>query len=519
MVPQGLTWSRTLKQRNLGSLVHLLLYSRVADAHRAKFGPVGDPATGLSSKPTDRGEPTTSCITSSAHETNHHIHRRLTNNMKRNILITILLAAATNAFGQGTDYVIFKEGDFFSARNRISGSVEVKDKEAGVTIQTVLDKFKGRGGKVELMSGRYPLTSQLVIPSHVTISGNGTSTVVVIGKTSQLESAFYSDSTSKVTIQELAITSEDPKEEHSGIIFNSGGDCLVRDVFITGMGAYGIWYRGYCFLSEIRGCKISGSGKSGIFLQGVKTKSRAGDYLPNLIANCIIYGGNYGIKLQETLCTNIVACQVFMTKNAGIYLDRSNSTLISGCRTYQIQSDAVKVVKSDELNVSSNTFCWHEGHGIMLDGVIWGTINGNNFIDNGHINIVPEDVSSASYVMKIPDGINVLDSLKCGIFATNKTRGVTVSGNAVFNWGSNAPLKHGIHEDASCSDNIIIGNNINFYHYSGILSEGTNSKESNNLSTKEPFIGKDTAYQKMHWYDPRILQGFIEETRKPLDAK
>lgn len=439
--------------------------------------------------------------------------------MKRNILIAILLAAVTNLFGQGTDYIVFKEGDSFGARNRISGSVELRNKDACVLIQTVLNNLKGIGGKVELMSGKYPITNQLVIPSHVTISGNGTSTVVVIGKTSQVESAFYSDSTSKVTIQELTITSEDPREEHSGIIFNNGGDCLVRDVFITGMGAYGIWYRGYCFLSEIRGCKISGSGKSGILLQALNPKSRAGDYLPNLITNCIIYGGNYGIELQKTLCTNIVACQVFMTKAAGFYLNGSNSTLISGCRTYQIQSDAVRAVKSHELNVSSNTFCWHEGHGILLDNVIWGTINGNNFIDNGHINIVPEDVSSAPLAMKIPDGLNMLDSLKCGIFSTNKTRGVTVSGNAIFNWGSNAPLKYGIHEDSSCSDNIIIGNNINFYHYSGILSEGTNSKENNNLSTKEPFIGKEIAYQKMHWYDPRILQGFIDETRKPFDAK
>jgi hypothetical protein len=131
-------------------------------------------------------------------------------------------------------------------------------------------------------------------------------------------------------------------------------------------------------LSEIRGCKISDSGKSGIYLQATSKnlKSRAGDYLPNLITNCIIYGGNYGIELQKTICTNIVACQVFMTKSAGFYINGANSTLISGCRTYQISDDAIRAVKSHELNVSSNIFCWHEGHGILLDNVIWGTING-----------------------------------------------------------------------------------------------------------------------------------------------
>jgi hypothetical protein len=399
--------------------------------------------------------------------------------------------------------------------------VELKHKDASVLIQKVLNNLQDIGGKVELMSGKYPITNQLNIPNHVTISGSGTGTVIVIGKTSQIESAFYSDSTSKVTIQELTITSEDPKEDHSGIIFNNVGDCLVKDVFITGMGAYGIWYRGYCFLSEIRGCKISDSGKSGIYLQATSKnlKSRAGDYLPNLITNCIIYGGNYGIELQKTICTNIVACQVFMTKSAGFYINGANSTLISGCRTYQIADDAIRAVKSHELNVSSNIFCWHVGHGISLDNVIWGTINGNNFIDTGHVNFVPEDANSAHYVMEIPDGVNVLDSLKCGIFATNQTKGVTVSGNAIFNWGSNAPLKYGIHEDSSCSDNIITGNNINFFHYQGILSEGTNSKENNNLSTKETFIGKENGNKKFHWYDPRKLQKFIEETREPFDAK
>ena len=89
----------------------------------------------------------------------------------------------------------------------------------------------------------------------------------------------------------------------------------------------------------------------------------------------------------------------------------------------------------------------------------------------------------------------------------------------IFNWGSNLPLKYGIHEDSSCSDNIITGNNIDFFHNQGILSEGTNTKESNNLSTKETFIGKENESKKFHWYAPQRLQKFIEETRKPFDTK
>ena len=446
--------------------------------------------------------------------------------MKKIILLTVLVAIFTTIiYAEATDYIVFKEGNSFIAQNRINGRVAIKNTNADVVLQQLLNYLQDFGGNIELMSGDYPIQNQLKIPSHVTICGKGASTVVLIKKTAQIESAFYSDSTSKITIKSLMIISENPKAKHTGIIFNHVGDCLVKDVAISGMGAYGVWYRDRTFLSEIRGCKISDSGVSGIFFQGLSSKSRAGDFVPNLITNCIIYGGNYGIELESSLVTNIVACEVYMSQSVGFYLhDHSNSTLISGCRTFQIQDDAVRVVSSYELNVSSNIFCWHEGHGIVLDNVIWGNVNGNNFIDNGHINIFPKNLSQdekLSYSVLIPDSINVIDSLKCGIYAINGTKGVTISGNAIFNWGTNAPLKHGIQEDSSCSENIITGNNINYSNGLGILSEGTNSVISNNISTeKMPYLGEiDSKNQRFHRFDPRKIQKFIEETRRPYLEK
>lgn len=435
--------------------------------------------------------------------------------MKGIIFITAFLAFVSYSFGQGTDYSIYKKDNLFIAKHETDGTLAIKNKSVDVVLQQLLKNLKDVGGSIELMSGEYPIQQQLVIPSHVTISGKGASTVILIEETANIASAFYSDSTSKVIIQDLAINAENPEKDHSGIIFNHVGDGLVNNVSISGMGAYGVWYRDRTFLSEVRGCKISDSGISGIFFQGLRTNSRAGDFVPNLITNCIIYGGNHGIELESSLVTNIVACEVYMTQSVAFYLhDHSNSTLISGCRTFQIQDDAVRVVNSHELNVSGNIFCWHDGHGIVLDNVVWGNVNGNNFIDNGHINIVPED-GNYSYWVEVPDSLNVLDSLKCGIYATNETKGISISGNAVFNWGSNAPLKHGIHEDSSCSENIIIGNNINYSHFTGVLSEGANSVESNNISTEEkPYLGDiSTDNQRFHRYDPGKVQKFIEETR------
>ena len=441
--------------------------------------------------------------------------------MKKTILIATFLAFVTYAFGQGTDYLIYKKDNIFIAKHEIDGTLVIENKSIDIVFQQLLANLKEAGGSIELMSGEYPITQQLAIPSHVTISGKGTSTIILIEETTKIESAFYSDSTSKVVIKDLAINAESSTAagsgtNRSGIIFNHVGDGVVENVSISGMGAYGIWYRDRTFLSEVSGCKISDCKESGIFFQGLRSNSRAGDFVPNLITNCIIYGGKYGIELDGSLVTNIIACEVYMTKSVGFYLhNNSNSTLISGCRTFQIQDDAVRVVNSHELNVSSNIFCWHEGHGIVLDNVVWGNVNGNNFIDNGHINIKPND-GNYSYWVEVSDSLNVFDSLKCGIYATNKTKGISISGNAIFNWGSNPPLKHGIHEDASCSHNVITSNNINYSHLKGVLSEGSDSIENNNISVEDkPFLGNvSSENQKYHRYDPRKVQKFIEETRR-----
>lgn len=441
--------------------------------------------------------------------------------MKRIILVSAFLAFCTYSFGQGTDYSVYQKDNLCIARYEADGTLAIEDESVDVVLQQLLKNLQDTGGSITLMSGKYPISQQLVVPSYVTVSGKGSSTVILIEKTANIASAFYSDSTSKIIIKDLTIQAENSEKDQSGIIFNHVGDGVVNNVSVSGMSSYGIWFRDRTFLSEVRGCKISDCGKSNIFFQGLRSNSRAGDFVPNLITNCIVYGGNYGIELESSLVTNIIACEVYMTQSVAFYLhDDSNSTLISGCRTFQIQDDAVRVVNSHELNVSGNIFCWHDGHGIVLDKVVWGNVNGNNFIDNGHINIEPKD-GNYTYWADVPDSLNVIDSLKCGIFATNETKGVSISGNAIFNWGSNPPLKHGIHEDASCSENIIIGNNINYSHFAGVLSEGNNSVENNNLSTeKKPFLGNvNPDNQRFHRYNPGKVQNFIEETRRSLNIE
>ena len=63
----------------------------------------------------------------------------------------------------------------------------------------------------------------------------------------------------------------------------------------------------------------------------------------------------------------------------------------------------------------------------------------------------------------------------------NDTKGIQVSGNAIFNWGDQAPMVKGIIEDVLSGSNIIANNNINYYTGNGVVSHGKGTIVENNL--------------------------------------
>jgi hypothetical protein len=69
-----------------------------------------------------------------------------------------------------------------------------------------------------------------------------------------------------------------------------------------------------------------------------------------------------------------------------------------------------------------------------------------------------------------------------GIILTNGTEGVQIVGNTVFNWGDQTRLCVGINEDATCRNNLIVGNNINYFTEADIISKGNATQVSNNVS-------------------------------------
>ncbi|MFW5879587.1 MAG: right-handed parallel beta-helix repeat-containing protein, partial [bacterium] len=304
-----------------------------------------------------------------------------------------------------------------------------------------------------------------------------------------------------------------------GLLMDSCGVCYAENISCVGMLDHGIVLTNNSFLCEINSCKIGGTGKSGILIKNLDKGGRGGDWVPSLVTNCIVYACGKGIETNRSLVVNITDCQVYQTKSHGFHVhSRSNSVLISGCRTFQVTGKAVYVDDSHEINISSNIFCWHTEEGIVLNNVIWGTVTGNNVIDNGSINLFDPDEDI--FIKAHPERPHIKNPkanqeipVYNGIYLKNGTKGVTVTGNAIFNWPAVPPMKYGIEEDETCLSNNISSNNINYCKEGGISSKGKETVvEANRSYIEQPYLGK--GIKKYHYFDTRLMEEFISEINK-----
>lgn len=380
----------------------------------------------------------------------------------------------------------------------VRGAIDFKNRfqtgDASEAIQWAANQFKN-GGVVFLHSGEYILKHEISIPSYVTIKGSEMGTVLTISPKHVTGIAFNIKRKNRVMLKDFAIRSvKNNNSSKTAIVFNDCGDCVIDGVYIVGMKENGILFENNTFLSEIKNCRIAACYGSAIKFENLAGRGRGGDFLPNNISNCIIYQGNYGIVCSNAIVVNVLGVTVFQTRNKAFYLTRkSNSVLITGCRTYQIQNDAVLVEYSHEINISSNIFCWTEGNGIILKGVKWGTVSANNVIDNGSVNpydpikdslIATEDFKKT---LRSPEDRR---SIKSGILLQNMTKGIAVTGNAIFNWPATPKMKYGITEDETCENNTLSSNNINFYSGADVSSMGKGTKVSGNVGYgDQPYTG------------------------------
>lgn len=388
------------------------------------------------------------------------------------------------------DVEIYVQDKNFIARGQLDQKVLKSSTDAAEVIQYAIDAMPDAGGEVLLHRGTYNLSQHLLLKSRVWLHGKGRGTLLQVLPSNTEGIGILCKGLKGTIVSDLAIKTENSSGK-AGLVIDDCGDCQFKNVFCQGFSRYGIWMRNKSFLCEISGCQLADNASANIYCEFLSENSRGGDFLPNLINNCIIYGGGNGIECNKTIVLNIVGCAIFQSKKYGFYLyNGSNSVLISGCRTFQLEKDAVIVENSHEANISSNIFCWHRGHGIVFDKASWATVTANNIIDTG---VRSRDKSK-----------------KSGIVLKNECKGIQITGNNLFNWGDHPPMLNGIQEDSTCYNNQMVSNNINFFVGTDIFSQGKNTLVENNVTAGPKAFVSDGKPPYPDFDSTRIEQFFKE---------
>jgi len=415
--------------------------------------------------------------------------------MKSLILVLVAIFAT---FGCNTlpvdisDITISKIGDKFFLTEPNSHRHIANYKDPGKAIQSAVGLLIN-GGTISLLNGEYVLNQTIYLSKGVSLKGNGRKTLLKVSDTDSTGVGVMASRLKGVTVSDLSIINAKKPGTVAGICYDHCGDSEIENVYIEGFQKYGIWLRNNSFLCHINNCTSVANMQANIFTDSLFW-SRAGEYMPNLITNCITYGGYNGIETNKSIVLNIVGCIVHQPQNYGYYIHNvSNSVLLSGCRTYQTGSDAVWVDKSHEINITGNIFCWSRGKGLVLSGVDWGTVSGNNIIDSG----------SERYggYKGTGDAIGI---------ELQKARCIQITGNNIFNWGGQGIMLYAIREDSASSNNSILSNSMNYYIEGSVNSNGKNTVVKDNLGLKSPALNGNPAGPDP-LFDPNLLFRFFEE--------
>jgi parallel beta-helix repeat protein len=407
--------------------------------------------------------------------------------------IVFVLNACQSFQNDSMNLVLIRDGNTYRIHDAVSQKKSGKFQTADQALQFAINGLNN-GGTIEVMNGKYELHNTVYLRSGIHLKGSGRRTEFIVHATDTTGVGIFGKELKDVLVSDLSIIANDTIHSIAGICYDHCGDSKFERIYVEGFSKYGIWLRNNSFLCHINNCTAADNHGANIYTDSLFW-SRAGEYMPNLITNCITYGGYNGIEARKSIVLNIVGCIVHQPRNYGYYIHHvSNSVLLSGCRTYQTQNHAVYVSKSHEINLTGNIFCWSREKGIVLDGVDWGVISGNNVIDAG----------SERY------GGNPGIGDAIGIELINRTRSVQVTANNIFNWGGQGIMKYAVYEDESCEYNSFTSLNINYFEKAGVVSKGKHSIVKDIVLLDTPSWngikdGPDPLFK------PELLKDFINE--------
>lgn len=371
------------------------------------------------------------------------------------------------------DILVFPVEGGYEARDPMAQTPVAKGEDASAVLNSAFAALPSGGGCVGLRSGDYVLSSPVKPKSRSSLVGAGRSSRMVVTATNSEGVGIRLEGVEGVNLREFTVSTEVQGGGKSGIEIEDSGDSRLSGLYVRGFSKHGIALLPGCFLVTVAQCTAAGNGQSGFF--GTKnTKTRVGEFVPLLFEGCTAYAGSVGFEMENAIVANFVGCVAYQTLSHGFHFhDHSNSIVVSGCRTFQVGGNALRIDRdTHEIHAVGNIFCWQRDHGVFVQDACWGAIVGNNVIDSG---------------TRTADG-----TLRHGIVLDGETRGITVSGNSVFNWGDQPFLASGIVEAETCAFNAFVANNLNDTTEKDLLIQGDSSHVADNVSRPEKaYIGME----------------------------
>lgn len=333
-----------------------------------------------------------------------------------------------------------------------SGSIN-----AEIIINNAINSLPDSGGKVVLLEGIYNISDDIVIPSNITLEGQGDSTIIQINNSySSILNSDTINGNNNIILQNFLL--EGNNIEGYAIGFDNVNDSKIIDLKIrnyTGSGIYivgnnntvnkcyienvskGIWVDDPSVKNVISNNIIIDAVNAGIRIEGVD-----GNTNHNVISSNYCESGNDGgIYLFETDNNNVVGNVCKNNQNAGIYVYNSKYNTISSNTFNNNGKIGILVYATSHYNIISNNNCQRNGR----QGIILAFASNNNNIIGNYCSENSQEID------------NTYDNIFIDISSSynNIQNNICRQGNL-----TNKP-RYGININESwCEGNIVVNNDI-----------------------------------------------------------
>ncbi len=250
----------------------------------------------------------------------------------------------------------------------------------GQSIQEALDRVTGTGKWVVALAGLHTLPTTLKIPSGVTLSGEGLSTILFLDPASGVRDAIVSatDDLHDITLRDFVLegairpeTGTDPNSRRSfrstanrgGIMFLSPKEGAMKNLNFVNL--------------TVRNCTYNGvfvSGATGVTITSCNFDENGGSVVP-------------GPKLQHNLllthCTQVVVTNSRLDTSpfgSGLSLGHCRTVRVENCEIARNGHYGILISESEDCVIRGNHIEANDRSGVMLE-----------FLDRGSKNIEVRD--------------------------------------------------------------------------------------------------------------------------------